>query len=170
MFAVVATLALAGCGDDDSDSGSGPAYGGGADTEESTTSTGAAKGAAGPVAKDVVATIEVEETEFKLDPANPGVQDAGHVAFKVTNAGKITHALEVEGPKGEQETRQIAPGTSALLFVDMSKPGKYKWYCPIGNHEQQGMTGNVFIAYDKVKQSGKRPEDDGPASDGHGGY
>lgn len=163
LFAVVATLALAGCGDDDDSGSRSSSYGGGATSEESTT-------AAKPAAKDVVATIEVEETEFKLDPANPGVQDAGKVAFEVTNAGKIPHALDVEGPKGEQETDEIAPGETANLTVDMSRPGKYKWYCPIGNHEQQGMTGYVFIAFDKVKQRGQRPEDDQAASDGHGGY
>jgi len=154
VFASVAALALGGCGDDDG--GSGSSYGGG----QSSTP------------KNVVATIEVKETEYALNPANPGVEDAGKVAFEVTNAGKIGHALEIEGPKGEQETDEIAPGETAKLTVDMGKPGKYTWYCPIADHEQQGMTGSVFIAYDKVKGTDqpRKKGEAGPGSDGHGGY
>ena len=147
LFAVLAALALAGCGDDD-DSGSGSSYGGGGAGTEEATETSRETTTATP--KDVVATIEVDLTEYKLDPLNPGVQDAGKVAFEATNAGEIPHALEVQGPRGEAKTKEIAPGDTATFTADLGKPGKYKWYCPIGDHEQQGMTGSVFIAYDKV--------------------
>ena len=165
---MLAVLATAGCGDDNG--GSGSSYGGDqASSEQSDrTSTETVK----PAAKGTVATIEAELTEYELDPANPGVQDAGKVAFEVTNAGKIAHALEVEGPKGDRETDDIEPGKTATMTVDMSKPGKYKWYCPIADHEEQGMTGSVFIAYDKVNQTDQpRTEGEaGPGADGHGGY
>ena len=158
LCSATAALALAGCGDDEAESGS--------SEETATTSTRAAK----PPAKGVVATIEVELTEFELNPLNPGVQDAGKVAFEATNGGKVAHALEVEGPKGEVKTKEIAPGDTATFTADLGKPGKYKWYCPIGDHEQEGMTGHVFIAYDKIDQPDQPREDDGPGSDGHGGY
>ncbi|MBA3359177.1 MAG: cupredoxin domain-containing protein [Thermoleophilaceae bacterium] len=125
-----------------------------------------------PTPKNVVATIEVEETEYELNPANPGVEDAGKVAFEVTNAGKIGHALEVEGPEGEVKTKEIAPGDTAKFTADLSKPGKYKWYCPIADHEEQGMTGSVFVAFDKAGQTDqpRKKGEAGPGSDGHGGY
>ncbi len=169
VLAVLGALAMSGCGDDDGDSGAGSGYGGGQQGGENPAETSEDTAKAPP---DVVATIEVEETEYKLDPANPGVQDAGKVTFEVTNAGKIAHALEVEGPKGEQETDEIAPGKTATMTVDMSKPGKYTWYCPIADHREQGMEGSVFIAFDKADQTDKpRKEDEkGAGSDGHGGY
>jgi uncharacterized cupredoxin-like copper-binding protein len=68
------------------------------------------------------------------------------VAFKIKNDGEIVHALEVEGPKGEVETEAIQPGKSATLEADLSKAGSYEWYCPIGNHRQQGMGGRISVA------------------------
>jgi uncharacterized cupredoxin-like copper-binding protein len=90
--------------------------------------------------------VRVSETEFKLDPANPTVEEAGTVEFDVANDGKVVHALEVEGPKGEVETEEIQPGRSATLEVDLSKPGSYVWYCPIGNHRELGMEGRITVA------------------------
>lgn len=167
MLGLSCALAVAGCGDDDENSGADSQDSGSASSQTTTTED------TGPPAKGVVATIEVEETEFKLDPANPGVQDAGKVAIEATNAGKFPHAIEVEGPKGEQETDEIAPGKTAKLTVDLSKPGKYKWYCPIGDHEQRGMKGSIFIAFDKADQTDQPPEEDekGAGSDApSGGY
>jgi len=122
-----------------------------------------------PTPKNVVATIEVEETEYELNPANPGVEDAGKVAFEVTNAGKIGHALEVEGPNGEAKTKEIAPADTAKLTAELSKPGKYAWYCPIADHEQRGMKGSILVGDAGTDQPRKKDEA-GPGSDGHGGY
>jgi uncharacterized cupredoxin-like copper-binding protein len=70
---------------------------------------------------------------------------AGKVSFDVVNAGNTTHALEVEGPSGEVETEEIAAGDSATLQVDLSKPGSYEMYCPIANHKERGMEGEVTV-------------------------
>ena len=93
-----------------------------------------------------VATIDVRETEFKLDPANPRVEKPGVVEFNVENAGQTLHALEVEGPKGEVETEEIQPGKSTTLRADLTEPGEYTWYCPVGGHKDQGMEGKITVA------------------------
>jgi uncharacterized cupredoxin-like copper-binding protein len=31
------------------------------------------------------------------------------------------------------------------LPVDLSEPGTYRFYCPVGNHEQLGMVGEVTV-------------------------
>jgi uncharacterized cupredoxin-like copper-binding protein len=122
----IATLgALAGCGGDDNQTAS----------AGSTT----APDAGGQ-------TVNVSETEYKLDPSNPTVQP-GTVSFKATNDGSVDHNLEVEGPEGEQELEQdLAPGESGTLTVDLSKPGKYEFYCPIGGHRDAGMEGEITVA------------------------
>ena len=117
----VAAAALAGCG---------------GDGEPAETEAPAGGG-------EPVATVEVSETEFALDPENPTVSESGLIEFVATNDGQIDHALEVEGPE-EVETETIPPGESASLQVELP-PGEYKWYCPIGDHEDQGMVGTVQV-------------------------
>ena len=154
---LIALLAFAGCGDDE---GRVDVSGGGTDTSASGTSTEQA-GPTGPA----VATISVAETEFRLSPANPSVSKAGVVEFNVVNAGKVAHALEVEGPGVEVETDRIEPGSDATLKADLDKVGRYELYCPIGDHKDRGMRGEITMA-----GGGKEEEDREPGSDGHGGY
>lgn len=122
LLAASAFALLAGCGGDDDD-----------DTTPTTTPAAA------------VETIDVSETEYALDPANPTIERAGEVVFNVSNDGDVVHALEVEGPGGEQETEEIDPGQSATLRVDFDRAGSYEWYCPIGNHRELGMEGEITV-------------------------
>jgi uncharacterized cupredoxin-like copper-binding protein len=118
----LAGLAIAGCGGDDNE----------------TTPAAGAQSAGGQ-------TVNVSETEYKLDPSDPTVQP-GTVSFKATNDGNVDHNLEVEGPQGEQELEQdLAPGESGTLTVDLSKPGKYEFYCPIDGHRERGMEGEITV-------------------------
>jgi plastocyanin len=123
-------LAVAGCGDDDPDTTSAGATG--------TTTTAQAGGGGG-------STIDVSETDFALNPADPTV-DAGQGTINATNDGQVPHSIEVEGPSGEQELEgDLAPGDSGTLKVDLSKPGTYEWYCPVGNHKEMGMEGEITV-------------------------
>jgi uncharacterized cupredoxin-like copper-binding protein len=128
-LAVLGSLAIAGCGSSSDNSSTTAA-------STSSTTTSAAGGGS---------TVDVSETDFKLNPADPTVK-AGTVSFNATNDGAVTHSLEVEGPSGEQELESdLAPGQSGTLTVDLSKPGKYEFYCPIGSHKQMGMEGTVTV-------------------------
>ena len=129
-------VALAGCGSDDDDGGS----------------TGAAQQST--PASD---SVKLSETEFKITPADVTVDKAGKVTFEVANDGKFDHSLEVEGPNGEVETDTIPPGRSATLEVDLGKAGTYEMYCPIGNHRDMGMEGEISVA----GGGGAAAEDDG---------
>jgi uncharacterized cupredoxin-like copper-binding protein len=127
---VVATTAvLAGCG---GDSGNQVPSGGGAE-----------KGS--PPKAGSVTVLNVRETEMKLEPENPEIEKPATVQFKIKNAGRAPHALEVEGPKGEVETRPIKPGQSDTLSAELTEPGKYTWYCPVGNHKDLGMRGTITV-------------------------
>jgi len=137
---VAGALALAGCGDDESETTSAAST---STTAEDTTSTTEAGG--GGAAGGGGSTVPVSETDFKINPADPTVK-AGTVTFDVTNDGATTHSLEVEGPNGEDELEpELAPGDKGTLEVDLSKPGTYDWYCPVGNHRELGMEGEITV-------------------------
>ena len=114
----------------------------GGDDETSTTTTEALTAPGG------AETITVRETEFELDPANPRIDQAGTVEFKVENDGQAVHALEIEGPGGESKTDDIEPGGTAALTADLNEPGSYEWYCPVGNHRELGMEGEITVGGD----------------------
>jgi plastocyanin len=98
-----------------------------------------------PASGSKSAAVNIRESEYKLNPANPKIAHARAVAFRVTNQGKITHALAVKGPNGAVRTSAIKPGSSATLNADLSKPGTYEFYCPIDGHRKLGMAGQVIV-------------------------
>ena len=142
LLSVAVVALLAGCGDDN---------------DETTSAAGATTQSAGGQ------TVDISETDYKLDPSDPTVRP-GSVSFKVTNDGAVDHNLEVEGPEGEQELEQdLAPGESGTLTVDLSKPGRYEFYCPVGDHRDRGMEGEITVA------DGGGSAGDGGGSAGDGG-
>jgi uncharacterized cupredoxin-like copper-binding protein len=129
--ALVCVFAVSACGGDE-----------GEETIAAPTTTEGATGATG--AQGEAQTVDVSLTEFAIDPANPRV-NAGTVSFDVSNDGEIVHNLEVEGNGVEEELEQdLQPGDSGELTVDLD-PGTYEWYCPIGDHAEQGMEGELVV-------------------------
>jgi hypothetical protein len=64
---------------------------------------------------------------------------AGTYRFVVANGGTLNHALEIIGPSGMyQRTETLSPGHFADLTVTLP-PGDYKFFCPVSNHQEQGM-------------------------------
>ena len=163
----VAVIGIAGCVGDDN---------GGSGTAESTT-TGTSTSATTPGAK----TTNVSLTDFKIDPANPKVDKPGPVTFSVKNDGGTVHSLEVEGPNGEAKlAKELDPGQTGTLTVDLSKPGKYEWYCPIDDHKGFGMEGEITVAggagtgtgtgTSETNTSETNTNEDSGGSGGYGGY
>ncbi|MFN2471447.1 MAG: cupredoxin domain-containing protein [Gaiellaceae bacterium] len=115
-----ALLALAGCGGNDDEGDSGEPRG------------------------SSIKTIQISETDFKLDPSTVNVDEPGVYTLHVVNDGDATHALEAEGEGLETETAELGPGESADLKVEL-KDGEYELYCPVGDHKDRGMTGSVTV-------------------------
>ena len=101
------------------------------------SSAGGAAADATPAASAMGETVAVSLTEFMIDM--PTELPAGPTTFEITNDGTIEHNFEVEGQGIEEELPEnLAPGASGTLMVDLA-PGTYEVYCPVGNHEDQGM-------------------------------
>jgi uncharacterized cupredoxin-like copper-binding protein len=92
-----------------------------------------------------IRTITIEETEYALEPSSVQVERAGTYTFKVVNKGAVDHALEIEGQGIEEETGVLGAGEEATLTVELEE-GSYELYCPVGDHEDRGMTGTLGVA------------------------
>jgi uncharacterized cupredoxin-like copper-binding protein len=135
-------LALPACGDEDRE-GSFTSEGG-TGTETTGTGTTATEATTTPEGEPSK-TFSIGETEFKLRPGSFALTQPGVVEFAVRNDGKIVHALEVEGPTGEFETDEIAPGKRATLKADVDEAGTYELYCPVADHKERGMVGKLVV-------------------------
>ncbi|MEV6328608.1 plastocyanin/azurin family copper-binding protein [Streptomyces sp. NPDC051909] len=69
----------------------------------------------------------------------------GTYAFVMTNTGQHDHALEIEGPGGENRSNTVGPGESTTLTVTL-KDGTYEVYCPVDGHKDQGMKTEITVA------------------------
>jgi len=90
-------------------------------------------------------TIQISEKEYSLSPGTVTVSKTGTYDFRVTNNGKIAHALEIEGNGIEQKIGDIQPGAAATLRVTLDKDGSYELYCPIDGHRSQGMKSTLTV-------------------------
>ena len=123
---------LAGCG----------AGGGGGDDK---APSGAQKGA-------VLKTIEVKETEFKLQPADITLDKPGTYVFRAVNSGDTVHALEVEGEGIEEgEVLDLLSGLveKSLVMIRGGNPGgaRYRLLEPVRQY-----------ALDKLEESDEAEE------------
>ncbi len=98
---------------------------GAADEEEATPAAAAGE----------VVAVELDEFEVRM----PSELAAGPTTFRVTNVGGAEHNFEVEGQGIEEEFKEnLRPGETKEMTLDL-QPGTYEVYCPVGNHEDQGM-------------------------------
>jgi uncharacterized cupredoxin-like copper-binding protein len=133
LLAVGAAIAVpvVGCGgsDDDEDSSSNAA------TPAATTGGGGGAGGA----------VDLTATDFKFDPSEPTVK-SGEVSFTLKNDGQTEHSLEIEDVNGEDVEIEgdVSSGSSGTLTANLA-PGSYEFYCPVGNHKEMGMTGEITV-------------------------
>jgi plastocyanin len=128
VAAIAASLGLAACG--------------GGDDDESTTAAETTTEATGGGGAE---TVSMKATDFKFTPDDPSVK-AGEATFELTNDGEVVHNITIEGPSGDAELpKDIAAGESGQVDVDLSEPGTYEFYCPVGNHADLGMVGQVKV-------------------------
>ncbi|MDX6703827.1 MAG: hypothetical protein QOF26_4053 [Baekduia sp.] len=148
LLAAAATAALAaGCGSSSS-SGGGGAYGGGGPKTTSAaaaTTPAAAPAAAAPAGAQALALAAKESGGLSLAPAALKAK-AGTVTLKLDNPGGngLPHAIAITGDGVAQSGAIAQPGGTSSLSVKL-KPGKYTFYCPVGNHRAQGMEGTLTV-------------------------
>lgn len=105
----------------------------------------AAADTATPAAREGRAVaVTIRMAEYRLDLPKRRFTP-GAYAITVHNAGTRPHALVVSGPGNERSrTPVLDPGRSSRLDVTL-RSGTHEFYCPVGNHRQQGMHVTVNV-------------------------
>jgi plastocyanin len=140
MFAAVAVLSLvaAGCGDDDDDDG-----GSSESTPAATEDSGGGGGGGGGDGGGESLTVTADPGgAISWEPTDLNAQ-AGDVTIELVNQSSTPHAIEVEG-NGVEEESDTVTGSNATLNVNL-EPGEYEFYCPVGDHREEGMEGTLTV-------------------------
>lgn len=87
--------------------------------------------------------VQVRLSEYRIEM--PATLPAGPTTFEITNVGEEEHNFEIEGQGIEMELPEnLTAGASGTLQVDL-QPGTYEIYCPVGEHEDHGMTMQLTV-------------------------
>ncbi|MEU6255741.1 plastocyanin/azurin family copper-binding protein [Streptomyces sp. NPDC047043] len=106
---------------------------------QGSSSSGSAAGKAGSGTR-----VTVTETDYGLKLSRSSFTP-GTYTFVADNAGKVTHALSIDGPGVEDaKTKNIQDGQQATVTVTFKK-GTYELYCPIPGHKQLGMDTHIQV-------------------------
>lgn len=119
------TAVLAACG--------GGGNGGGSSSDNNSTGNGTSAG--------TQVTAELSDFHIKLSTEK---FQAGEYTFTAKNTGSHDHALEIEGPGGENRSKTVEPGQSTTLTVTL-KSGSYEVYCPVDGHKDLGMKTDITV-------------------------
>lgn len=87
-------------------------------------------------------SIDVSETEFRIDPDKITVYKGKEVTFKVKNDGTVTHVFALQGMAKEV---QVEPGETKELKVTFNNTGKIEYLCNIDAHDAKGMIGELTV-------------------------
>jgi plastocyanin len=127
-------LLAAGCGDDEDEGGGG----GAASTPEATEDSSSGGGGGG----EAITLTADPGGEISWEPADLSAA-AGSVTITLVNESDVPHAVEVEGNGVEEESETITASETDLT-VDL-EAGEYVFYCPVGQHRQNGMEGTLTV-------------------------
>ena len=102
-------------------------------------------GGAAAVYAQTTATVGMREFEF--DPANL-TASPGRVTFTLNNEGQFPHNLHIEGNGVSLDVKSDGPvpGGQSFTGAVTLAAGTYETWCPVGNHRERGMVGELTVA------------------------
>jgi len=119
----VLALALAGCGSGD----------------ESTPNAGSGASESGGGGGQQLALSAPADGSLKFDKTKLEAK-AGKVTINFDNLSETTpHAVEIEGQQSD-----IVTASKTSVTADL-KPGEYEYFCPVGDHREEGMKGTLTV-------------------------
>jgi uncharacterized cupredoxin-like copper-binding protein len=133
VVAVAVAVPIAGCGGGDDNDNTSADTGGATEASTGAAATGSGK------------TVDLTAVDYKFNPSDSTLNQ-GDVTFRLTNDGQTGHSLEIEDVNGQDEEieGEVQPGDSNTLTVNLP-PGKYEFYCPVDDHKEMGMEGEITV-------------------------
>ena len=125
VMLAASALAVGACGDDDDDEG-----GGGATTQ--------------PAAGAQMLTLSADAGGALAFDKTTLTANAGEVTITMENPSDLPHAVEVEGNGVEEVGETVMKGGTSTVTAQLDA-GTYEYYCPVGNHEAEGMKGTLTV-------------------------
>jgi plastocyanin len=144
LAALLAALAVAGCGGSDKPAASGASSGSSSSSSssgsgayaKSSSSTGGGGGAALKVAADPSGAIKFTKSSLTAK--------AGKVTVDFSNKSQVPHGVVIEGNGVKESTKVVTGADAPAITVDL-EPGTYTYYCPVGDHRDEGMEGKLTV-------------------------
>jgi plastocyanin len=135
---IALAVPLAACGDDDDSNGGASGGGGGTDTGAGKETEAGSGGGA-------------QTLRISADPGGALAFDkdsltakAGKVTIVMDNPSDLPHAVEIEGSGVEVAGETVMKGGVSKASAEL-EAGEYEYYCPVGNHQDAGMTGTLTV-------------------------
>ena len=91
--------------------------------------------------------IEVVANNINFQPAEIRVRPGQKLSVALLNQGEVEHSIEFELPRGEVKLLNPVPPTESEIieFYAPEEPGSYLYYCPVADHRERGMTGQLIV-------------------------
>lgn len=92
--------------------------------------------------------VRMEMGDFWFRPNTPTVRAGEQVNFTLPNVGRFPHRMTIQGPGGQTvniPAANVAPGATGTGSYMFSAPGTYTFWCPVGQHRQNGMEGTFQV-------------------------
>ena len=88
--------------------------------------------------------LALEQRDYRFRPQTVRAR-AGELRVEVVNRGRLPHAFELR-LEGRERLRipTVLPGRRGSASARLA-PGRYRFACPIGNHEELGMHGVLTL-------------------------
>lgn len=124
--------------------------------------------------------LAILATDFRFFPNEVTIKPGEQVTLTLINQGHAPHDIALVLPEGERRLPEVIRGgqSGVMRFTAPSQPGRYHFYCPIGDHHDRGMMG-YLIAEGQTAHAGHGSAETGAASPqpasaasggGHGGH
>jgi plastocyanin len=92
--------------------------------------------------------VTVTAHEFHFDPSDITVQPGREVHVILHNEGEAPHNIRFVLAENQEEeiAQNVEMGEiGTLQFTAPLQEGEYEFYCPVGDHREQGMTGRLIV-------------------------
>lgn len=92
--------------------------------------------------------VTLVATDYRFSPSVVHAVAGQPLEITIVNRGTHTHGLRLALSYGEVPfSKNVPPGrTVSEVFNNLGDPGTYRFYCPVEDHQQRGMSGSITVA------------------------